>query len=600
MRKRSGVWEKTVERLADTKFVLVLTGITTAVFIVFAFAYFILTQSSMKTEFIETTGSAICRVGENVSNMLVSAEMISETVFVNDMVQTALTEVGERRGHLSEYRELTSFAESLEYNRNIRVVLYVPDEKMYAADRLHFYPISEAVAEPWYSAVVSEEGRGLWTDGGMSMVGPVNEEVPVFSFVRLIKNRSDFRSGIGVVRVDVPASDITDFMGSVIIEGGSLVHLINDEGVSVISSDGNMQSSGLFTAEEMKTYFTESHGSFERKVDGEKRTVIYCRLSDMDWYVAADIPNKDVASYKTFMYTISVFSVMFALLIIFGILFVFLVYSRFINNKFQEMTGRINIENIETMSAPKHEKRGELYILEERINDAIVHIGRLTRAYYDAKLREEKALMTALQAQINPHFLYNTLDAINWVAIKNNNFEISSMISLLARYFRLSLGMGKNIVTLGNEIELIKVYVSIQQFRFKNRIDVEYNIKPELYGYSVPKMTLQPIVENAIIHGICRERVTNGRINITVVKENDRLYISVRDDGGGADEERINESILYGSRESDRCVKSGYGLHNVYERVMLFSDNDEGCGIKASAAEDETEITVIIKAKECS
>ena len=589
-------YKKIVNKLTDTKFITIVIGVTAAICIIFTFIYIFIAQSAMKRSYLESTSTAMCSVGENISNVLVSAEMISETVFVNDVVQDALKETGERKNHLSEYRTLTNLLESAEYNRNIRISLYVEDDKIYSEDRVHFYPISDAEDKPWSEKVTAENGRGVWVCGETCRMGAHNEEIPVISFIRLIKSRSDFRESIGIIRVDVPVFELSDFMDSIVLEDGNNVMLIDSEGKTVINSNGDT-GEAMFTPEEMKNFVGDS-GVFERKHDKQTKSVIYCSLSESEWYIVADIPNKDVRSYKTLVYTVSVFSVTFTMLVVFSILLACLVYSRFVKRKIQELTVKIDVENIEEMHERKSERKGDIFVLEDRINDAIYHIGKITRAYYDSKFREEKALMTALQAQINPHFLYNTLDAINWAAIKNNDHEISSMVSMLARYFRLSLGMGKNIVTINDEIELVKVYISIQQFRFQNRIDVRYNIAPELFCYLIPKMTMQPIIENAIIHGICKDHVANGRLEVSVTKIEDKIRISIIDNGGGTDEKKLNESILSGNKKTgDKCVKSGYGLNNVYERIMLFSDNDEDCGMTGRSSELGTEIIIILKAK---
>ena len=588
---------KLTEKFSDNRFVTVALSVVTILFMIFAFCYFQISSSSMKKEFLQSTDEAMEQVRDNLARNFDTIDSVSEAVFANDTVQGALESVGETQGHLSEYRMLENLLDSMEYNRNMRISLYVPDKKMYSADRVHFYPVSEAVSEPWYDSVAEENGRVRWITGGTCRMGEFDEAVPVISCARLIKSKTNFKKRIGIVKVDVPVSDVLDFMDSIVLIGDHRVFLMDSDGRVLLSSENGISGSELFNTEEMTEYFTEPSGIFERKNNGEKECVIYRQLPEQGWYLAADIPNKEVSRYRTMAYTVSTFSVVFVLIMLFSILCIYAVYSRVISNKLQDMVSKINVEDIEALPKIVTERKSEIDVLESRVDDALRHINKITKAYYDAKLREEKALMTALQAQINPHFLYNTLDAINWVAISNNNWEISSMISLLASYFRQSLGMGKNVVTIKDELELVRVYVEIQQFRFQNKIDVNYDVNDELLKYPVPKMTLQPIIENAIVHGICKNTISNGRIDISVEKNNDMIYISIKDDGCGTDESKLNENILHSRKNSDSYVKSGYGLHNVYERIMLFSDNAEGCGIKGRSSSDGTEITIIVKAK---
>ncbi len=585
------------EKFSDNRFVTVVFSVITISFVIFTICYFRISSASMKKEFLQSTDAAMEQVRDNLARNFDTVDSVSEAVFANDTVQSALAAVGDPRGHLNEYRMLENFLNSMEYNRNMRISLYVSDKKMYSADRVHFYPLSEAVSEPWYDPVARENGRVQWITGGMCRMNELDEDVPVISCARLIKSKTDFKKSIGIVKVDVLVSDILDFIDSIVLVGDHRAFLMDAQGTVLLSSEGGMSDSELFNSEEMTMYFTEPSGIFERKNNGEKECVIYRQLPEQDWYLVTDIPNKEISRYRTISYIVSTFSVMFALIMLFSILCIYAVYSRIISNKLQDMVGKINVEDIEVLPKVVPESKSKIDVLESRVDDAIRHINKITKAYYDSKLREEKALMTALQAQINPHFLYNVLDAINWVAISSNNREISSMISLLASYFRQSLGMGKNVVTIKDEIELVRVYIEIQQFRFQNKIDVNYDVEEELLKYSIPKMTMQPIIENAIEHGICKNSVSNGRIDIEVKRNNDMIYISIKDDGCGTDESKLNESIIHSRKDGDSYVKSGYGLHNVYERVVLFSDNSEKCGIRGKSSSDGTEITIIIKAK---
>lgn len=137
---------------------------------------------------------------------------------------------------------------------------------------------------------------------------------------------------------------------------------------------------------------------------------------------------------------------------------------------------------------------------------------------YQSKVQEREAQLRALQAQINPHFLYNTLDTINWIAIGHNAPEISNMINGLAKYFRLSLNKGRDLVSVTDELNLAKVYLEIQQSRFPKSFEVHFIIEDGLDDLEMPKLTLQPIVENALLHGIRKSKGKTGTILIGAKK----------------------------------------------------------------------------------
>jgi two-component system sensor histidine kinase YesM len=158
------------------------------------------------------------------------------------------------------------------------------------------------------------------------------------------------------------------------------------------------------------------------------------------------------------------------------------------------------------------------------------------------------------------------------MSIRNNVPEISGLVEALGRFYKLSLSRGEDIVSIGNEIEHVKTYVKIQNMRFNNNINLEINFPEELLGYSIVKIVLQPIVENAILHGILEKDDEKGTIQIEGFLENNTIRINVKDDGIGMNDSRIRE-ILSGESTLE---PHGYGVHNINERLRLNYGNEYG------------------------
>lgn len=215
---------------------------------------------------------------------------------------------------------------------------------------------------------------------------------------------------------------------------------------------------------------------------------------------------------------------------------------------------------------------------------------------YRSKMLEREAELRALQAQINPHFLYNTLDTINWLAISRDADDISHMIESLSDYFRLSLNKGKDHVCITDEMELARVYLEIQQNRFPSTFKFVIEADPEANGCIIPKLTLQPIVENALLHGIRKNKSKTGTICIRAERCGDELEITVKDDGIGM-EEQLASSLLSESRPLLRAEGSGssYGLYNVNERIKLLAGYEYGLAVRSRPGEG-TVVTVRLKA----
>lgn len=177
----------------------------------------------------------------------------------------------------------------------------------------------------------------------------------------------------------------------------------------------------------------------------------------------------------------------------------------------------------------------------------------------------------ALQSQIQPHFLYNTLECIHWQSCAEGNKQVSKLVMALASYYRLALSKGKDVVTLKDEIAHIKYYVFIQNQRFGDLIQCEVKVEEELMSIPIPKLTLQPLVENAIYHGICIKEGNQGKIEIVAKRQEEDILIDIADTGESLDEEQIEK--MNQSLQEDK-EQFGYGVRNVHKRIgLLFGDS---------------------------
>lgn len=197
--------------------------------------------------------------------------------------------------------------------------------------------------------------------------------------------------------------------------------------------------------------------------------------------------------------------------------------------------------------------------LSENFNSMVETINRLLREIEIANKNERDAELKALQAQINPHFLYNTLDIIHWMT---DSPEISNIINNLGKFFRLSLSGGRSVILVQEEIEQVRAYMNIQNIRFKSKFTFIEEIDSKVHEYSMLKLILQPLVENSLLHGL-KYMKTGGIIKLYCRMEDDKLAFYIEDNGTGVDIERINY-ILEGNEN-----KSGYGIKNVNERIKL-------------------------------
>ena len=233
-----------------------------------------------------------------------------------------------------------------------------------------------------------------------------------------------------------------------------------------------------------------------------------------------------------------------------------------------------------------HDEVGEV---AECFNRMVLAIKELIDKNYVITLQEKESELAALQAQINPHFLYNTLDSLYWQAMEQDNEEIAESILALSQLFRLVLSQGKREVTVGQETELVSRYLQIQQMRFSRRLQYEVTVEDAVKQEKIPKLILQPFVENAIVHGF--ENVsTCCKVTVTAAQRKNRMHFEITDTGIGMSQSQIDE-IWEEEPDAYRKQRIGrYAIKNIRERLDRRYKEDFILEIKSEVGKGTTVI----------
>lgn len=226
----------------------------------------------------------------------------------------------------------------------------------------------------------------------------------------------------------------------------------------------------------------------------------------------------------------------------------------------------------------------EIMSLSNSFAHMVVRIQKLMEKVRQEEVTLRKTELNALQAQINPHFLYNTLDSISWMCEEGRNHEAEEMTNALAKLFRISISKGHELIPIEKELQHAESYLKIQKYRYKNRFTYEFDVEADCLPYLCNKITLQPIIENSIVHGF--NMVDEGEIRISVRQEKDDIVMVVEDNGVGMTEEQSQE-ILH--KESGG--RTGIGIKNVNDRIKIYFG--EGYGLTITSELDEGTCVII-------
>lgn len=394
----------------------------------------------------------------------------------------------------------------------------------------------------------------------------------------------------GVLLVDMKYSNISETLEKINRENNGQYYYLCDSTGKIIFHPRAMEiSRGLFQENSAEIAALED-GIYDDTLDGEKRKVIVSTVSYTGWKVVGVIPkNAQTDSLIRFRYYIMTI----VTLLIMMILFVNKVITRKISSPILKLDD--SVKAYEAGEKPNIYIGGssEIRHLGHSVQKSYEQIEGLMKEIVEQQNERRKSELDALQSQINPHFLYNTLESITWMIEGNKNKDAVFMISELAKLFRISLSKGKTIISIEDEIQHCRSYLNIQKYRYKDRFEVQYDIDSEIYNYCTVKLILQPILENAIYYGVGDMDEDDARIIISGGIKGKEIYISVEDNGLGMREEDVRNILTDNQKVSKHG--SGVGLINVHSRIQLMFGTAYGLTVE-SEADVGTTVTIHLPA----
>lgn len=336
---------------------------------------------------------------------------------------------------------------------------------------------------------------------------------------------------------------------------------------------------------------TPSYDERMTKLDGNFATIAALIETYMNEYISTEIRYmKDLQAEVASQVKIAIaLSLVTTLALTLFLLFYTVRFAKRIVDPISQLAGKVQrLGEGDFSVTPVATSSTEIATLDAGFDEMAGRIDALMAKEIEDQKALHRTELELMQSQINPHFLYNTLDSLVWLAETGRNQEVVQMVTSLSVFFRKSLSKGKDIITVGEEYDQVRSYLEIQIIRYSDILTYEINLPENIWPYQIPKLTLQPLVENAIYHGIKNKR-GGGKIIIAGEEKQDCLVLTVSDNGGGMAEEQLDE-LRRGIYRDDH---GGLGLINVHKRLLNYFGQASGLHFDSEVGEG-TVVTIII------
>ncbi|WP_113671455.1 cache domain-containing sensor histidine kinase [Vallitalea guaymasensis] len=393
-----------------------------------------------------------------------------------------------------------------------------------------------------------------------------------------------YEENLGVLLVDINYNLINDMVSSIKLGQKGYVFIVDNNGDIVYHPKQQLLYSGL-KSEDMDTILNSEDGTKTVVEDRKKKQYTITTSKYSGWKVVSSVYMEDILSYKP---NLDRFFFIMGTLAIFISIFISVLISRSILHPIKKLVNtmhQVEEGNLDVSIDIKNDN--EIGELAKAFNLMTNRVNNLVNQNKKIEKNKRKNELRALQAQINPHFLYNTLDSIIWMAESKNYKAVVTMTSALAKLFRISISKGEQYITVAEEIEHVENYLKIQKIRYGDHLDYHIDVEEDIKQNKIIKLIIQPIVENAIYHGI-KNVPGGGMIDISVKKYDNKILITIADDGVGMSEQEIN-LLFQKNKELPKEKKlGGVGVRNVDNRIKLYYGEDYGLEIESEIYEGTT------------
>lgn len=591
------------KRLNHQIFFLMIICITIPLLVI-SIVIYIYSVQTVKNEYQNSSDLLLNNLSFNIDQYLQSIEMATLTAQMDGHLHTALENWSENDLEQVPYESILYEKAIENFISTIEVsIKNIDSVQIYVGNRVFYSTISNretnnftnVIEQRWYKQTIEKQGS-IAIFGTHQPFHRASSNQPVISIARVI-NKSGTKKPLGVLLIDIRLDSLREIL--TLSENSNRNFVILDKNGNVIYSTSSIQLNESMSLEphsqSLLAVLENETGSYFAPVAGVHSMINYVTSPYSGWRVVQYIDEKEVTKQAGILREI-ILGLAF-ISIGTAVLFMYILYSRvtkpiILLSKQVELIGKGKFNVNLNLNSNRQDEFGLLY---HGIQGMVVDIQNYIERSSALKAKQKVAHYRALKSQINPHFLANTLSTIQMKAVINKQPDIEEMISLLGLLFRSYIQTGKEIVTLKEELSHTRIYVQVQQMRFGNKIKYEETLAPGSENIEIIHFSLQPIVENAIVHGL-ETKGGSGTINVSTEIMNNDLIVSIIDDGIGMNEEQLQDIHKHLSQSKDTFNDEHIGIKNIHNQIKFYFGEQYGIEIRSTLGEGTT-VTLRIPAK---
>lgn len=510
-------------------------------------------------------------IKSNINSMISDISNDSKLILSNDEIQTALRNANSSEnvkllmpikkfmaGIIEAMPDISSICIFDNYGHKYDVNDYPP---------LQSIKYSQMKRSQWYQDALHMQGYYvLKRSSEMKNIGGNNANV--VSFIRIINDLNTQRP-IGVLIISINGSRFENCYKDIINKYETNISLLDRNNRSIVSR--NHYPGVELSRLELQLPASREHSSVTKKINGKDYILSSVSMAEYGWRIISSIPFQELSKESSqFGFIALVVIIVNGILLFAGAILISNRITKPIKKLLKSMKG---MERGEFKRVNIKAGNDEIGKLQDGYNMMISEIQKLINRIINEQKVKRRAELNVLQAQIKPHFLYNTLDAMGYLALSGKCEEVYDALEALGNYYRTSLSKGSEVITVREEIDIVKNYLALQKLRYGEIFSDRYEVDERIYQCKILKLVLQPLVENALYHGI-KPKGEHGNISVRAVLIEDSIVLSVEDDGVGMSPEtlelvanyRIDQNLTsLGLRETIERIRLFYGLDNVYD-----------------------------------